>query len=63
MDRNIINCTQKILTESDNTVIFSLNIRVHFRYICYLDIFNFLYIITEFIRIQKNSTQKPHKNL
>ena len=49
MDRNIINYIQKIWTESGNMVIFGTNIRTHFKYICYLDIFGFLYIITELI--------------
>ena len=55
MSRNITNCIQKILTESGNMVIFSLNIRTHFRYICYLDIFRFLYIIIE---LNSKTTQK-----
>ena len=47
MSRNIINCIQKTWTESGNIVIFGANIRTHFRYICYLDIFRFLYLRTE----------------
>ena len=60
---NIPNCIQKILTESDNIVIFCTNIRIRFRYICYLDIFRFLYIRTELIQTQNDSTQNPHINL
>ena len=59
MSHNITNCIQKTLTESGNMVIFGGNIRTRFRYICYLDIFMFLYIITELIHTQKN----PHINL
>ena len=38
MSRNITNCIQKIWTESGNMLIFGTNIRIRFRYICYLDI-------------------------
>ena len=63
MSRNITNCIQKAWTESGNMIIFCINIRTRFRYICYLDIFRFLYIITELIQTQNDPTQNPHINL
>ena len=50
-------------TELDNMVIFATNIRIRFRYICYLDIFRFPYIRTELIEAQNDSTQNPQINL
>ena len=44
MNRKITNCIQKTWTKSDSMVIFYTNIQTRFRYICYLDIFRFLYI-------------------
>ena len=44
-------------------IIFCINIQTRFKYICYLNIFRFIYIITELIHIQKDSTQNPHINL
>ena len=63
MDRNITNCIQKTWTESSNMIIFGTNIRTHFRYICYLDIYRLIYIKTELIQTQKNTTQNQHLNL
>ena len=63
MDHNITNCIQKTWTESVNMIIFGTNIRTRFRYICYLDIFRFIYIKTELIQTQKDPTQHPHINL
>ena len=63
MCRNITNCIQITLTKSGNMVIFGTNIRTCFRYICYSDIFRFIYIRTELIQIQKDPTQNPHINL
>ena len=63
MSRNITNCIQKTYTKSDNTVIFNTIIGTRFRYICYLDIFRFLYIRTELIQAQKDPIQNSHINL
>ena len=52
MSHNITNCIQKIWTELS----FDTNIRIRLRYICYLDIFRLLYIITELIQTQKDPT-------
>ena len=57
---NITNNIQKTWTESYNMVVFGSNIQTRFRYICYLDIFRFLYIITKFIQTQNDPTQNPH---
>ena len=59
MNRNITNCIQKTWTESVNMIIFGTNIRTRFRYICYLDIFRFIYIRTELIQAQYDSIQNP----
>ena len=59
MSHNITNCIQKTWTESGNMVIFGTNIQIRLRYICYLDIFRFVYIRTELIQTQKNPTQNP----
>ena len=63
MDPNITDCIRKTLTESDNMVIFGTNIQIRFRYICYLDIFRFIYIRTEFIQTQNDLIQNLHINL
>ena len=63
MNRNTTNCIQKTWTESGNIVIFGTNIRIRFRYICYLDIFRFLYIRTKLIQTEKNPTKNLHINL
>ena len=63
MDQNITNCIQKASTESGNTVLLVQISESILEYICYLDIFRFIYIKTELIPIQKNPTQNPHINL
>ena len=63
MSRNITNCIHKTSTESGNIVIFGTNIRTHFRYICYLHIFRFIYIRTDLIQTHNDPTQNPHTNL
>ena len=54
-----INCIQNTWTESGIKIIFGTNIRVHFRYIGYLDIFMFLHIRIKIIQTRKDPTQTP----
>ena len=63
MSRNIINGIQKTWTESCNTVIVDTNVRIHFRYICFLDTFRFLSFRTKFIQTLERPTQNLHINL
>ena len=63
MSHNIINFIQKTSTELGNMVIFGTNIWTSCRYICYLDIFRFLYIRTKLIQTQNDSTQNQQINL
>ena len=60
MSCNITNYIQNTWTESDNMVIFVTNIRTHFRYIYYLDIFRFVYIRIVLIQIQRRTQLKTH---
>ena len=61
MSRNITNCIQNTWNKSGNMVIFGTNIRTFFKYIYYLDIYMYIYII-KLIQTQKDSTQNPtHK--
>ena len=43
ISRNITNCIKNTWTESVNMIIFGINIWICFKYICYLNIFRFLY--------------------
>ena len=63
MRRNITNCIQKTWTESENTVIL-VQISEPISDTFFIKIFfRFLYIRTELIHTQKDSTQNSHINL